>query len=251
MPRYPDGFAAVLARPPARRRRGSRRSAAADVRPGADLPDGLLLSGAVSGKFPAQGYLPRPRRDRRAVAAVRADVEVGGADSFATSYTLRSRQLVSGAEVQATVYDNITRNLFVSPHRRRCSPACTIAGCACSPRSRSGAARAGSPPCSALSRIVVAFGGSFLPPASSAIYVPPVAPALAFVGVAGAQSARDYAAERRQRRSITRAFCAISLAGAGRAPGRRAGAAASSAASARRCRSCSATCAASPPSRRR
>src|SRR6185295_5576310 len=40
-------------------------------------------------------------------------VDAGGADFYATSYTLRSKRLVSGAEIQATVYDNITRGLFV------------------------------------------------------------------------------------------------------------------------------------------
>jgi adenylate cyclase len=38
------------------------------------------------------------------------------------------------------------------------------------------------------------------------LYVPPIAPAAAFIAVAAGQSARDYAAERRARRNIMRAF---------------------------------------------
>ena len=65
-----------------------------------------------------------------------------------------------------------------------------------------------------------------------------------------AQSARDYAAERRLRRGITRAFAQYLRRcwSSGSPPTRRSCA---SAASARRCRSCSATCAASPPFPRR
>jgi adenylate cyclase len=54
--------------------------------------------------------------------------------------------------------------------------------------------------------VAISVGGSFLFLRFARLYVPPVAPALAFVVVAAAQSARDYAAERRLRRSITRAF---------------------------------------------
>ena len=40
--------------------------------------------------------------------------DAGGADSYATSFTLRSRHLVSGAEIQATIYENITKHLFIA-----------------------------------------------------------------------------------------------------------------------------------------
>ena len=51
LPRYPDGFAAVLARPPVRRGRVPGWRADAGVRAGADATDGLLLPGAVAGRF--------------------------------------------------------------------------------------------------------------------------------------------------------------------------------------------------------
>ena len=53
--------------------------------------------------------------------------DAGGADSYATSFTLRSRHLVSGAEIQATIYDNITRQLFIAAGLAWLLAACTIA----------------------------------------------------------------------------------------------------------------------------
>ena len=86
---------------------------------------------------------------------------------------------------------------------------------------------------------------------SAGSIVPPIAPAVAFIAVAAGQSARDYAAERKLRRNIMRAFSQYLSPVHGRAAGRRSVAACTSAASARRCRSCSATCAASPRFRKR
>ena len=40
--------------------------------------------------------------------------DAGGADAYATSFTLRTGQLVSGAEIQATIYDNLTGGLFIA-----------------------------------------------------------------------------------------------------------------------------------------
>ena len=121
VPRYPDGFAAVLARSQATRRpRLPRGALLQDVRAGADLSDGLLLSGAVARRVPAQGFLARPRGHRRPLAAIGASMSQRAAPiRFATSYTLRSRQLVSGAEIQATIYENITQ---APVHRQSASP---------------------------------------------------------------------------------------------------------------------------------
>ena len=110
VPRYPDGFAAVLAA--SRRRDAGRRAgrrAAADVRPGAHLPTVSYYQALSPDEFLPKDFF------RGSVVIVGLSLQsapaadAGGADSYATSFTLRSRHLVSGAEIQATIYENITR----------------------------------------------------------------------------------------------------------------------------------------------
>ena len=206
VPRYPDGFAAVLA------------ASAGATTP--QVPGGALLQTFGPARtFPTVSYyqalspdefLPRNFFRGKLVivglslqAAPAADA--GGANSFATSFTLRSRHLVSGAEVQATIYENITRHLFIAAASPFLLAACTIAAALLA-----GAAvwRGTGWKTVALSvaAIALSLGGSFLLLQFGRLYVPPIAPAVAFAGVAAAQSARDYAAERRLRRNITRAF---------------------------------------------
>ena len=116
VPRYPDGFATVLA------------EAAGSIV--ADVPAGSLLQTFGPARtFPTASYyqalspeefLPKDFFKGRVVivglsmqSAPSADQ--GGADSYATSFTLRSRHLVSGAEIQATIYENLTRQLISPP----------------------------------------------------------------------------------------------------------------------------------------
>jgi adenylate cyclase len=206
VPRYGDGFAAVLAR------------SAGETPP--EIPAGALLrSFGPARTFQTVSYyqamspaefLPKDFfRGRVVIVGLSLQsaptVEAGSADFYASSYTLRSKRLVSGAEIQATVYDNVTRGLFVGAASPFLLAALTIAAALLA-----GAAiwrgTGWLTAVLALIAIVVAFGGSFLLIQFGRLYVPPVGPALAFVAVAGAQSARDYAAERRLRRGITRAF---------------------------------------------
>lgn len=206
VPRYPDGFAAVLAQ-------------SAGGTP-AEVPEGALLrSFGPARSFQTVSYyqamspakfLPKDFfRGRVVIVGLSLQsapmVDAGGADFYPTSYTLRSKRLVSGAEIQATVYENLTRGLLVYPASPLTLAACTIAAALLAGLAiwrGTGWLTA----VLALSAILVAFGGSFLVLQFGRLYVPPIGPALAFVAVAGAQSARDYAAERRLRRSITRAF---------------------------------------------
>jgi adenylate cyclase len=206
VPRYRDGFAAVLA-------------TTAGVTP-ADVPSGALLqSFGPARTFPTVSYyqalspdefLPRDFFRGKVVivglslqSAPTADA--GGADSYATSFTLRSRHLVSGAEIQATIYENITKHLFISAASPLLLAVCTVAAALLA-----GAAvwRGTGWMTAVLAAAVIALSlaGSLLLLQFGRLYVPPIAPAVAFVAVAAAQSGRDYAAERRLRRNITRAF---------------------------------------------
>lgn len=206
VPRYPDGFAAVLAK-------------MAGLTP-QEVPAGTLLKAfGPAGTFRTVSYyqamspgkfLPKDFFRGRVVIVGRSlqsapTLDAGGADFYPTPYTLRSKRLVSGAEIQATVYENITKGLFVSAARPVLLAACTILATLAAAL----AVWRGTSWLTAmltLAALAVAVGGSFLLLQFGRLYVPPVAPALAFVAVAGAQSARDYAAERRLRRGVTRAF---------------------------------------------
>lgn len=132
-------------------------------------------------------------------------VEAGGADAFATSFTPRTRRLVSGAEVQATIYDNLAHGLFITE-----TPAAlgliavalsALLGAATAWRGTGWRTAALS-----ITAVAVFAVASFLLLRFGRIHVGPIAPALAFAGITGLQAARDYAAERQQRRTITRAF---------------------------------------------
>lgn len=131
--------------------------------------------------------------------------EAGGADAFPTSQTLRTGQLMSGAEIHATVFDNLRAGLFI----RTISPEILLSVAALA------AALAGltvwrgtgwRTVVAATGAIILCVAASFLLLRFGRVFVPPVTPALAFVAVAAGQGARDYAAERRMRRTITRAF---------------------------------------------
>ena len=112
---------------------------------------------------------------------------------------------MSGAEIQATIYENLTRQLHIAAASPWLLAACTLAAALLAAAAiwrRTGWLTA------ALSALAIAasIAASFLLLHFGRLYVPPIAPAVAFVAVAAAQSARDYAAERRLRRGIMRAF---------------------------------------------
>jgi len=206
VPRYPDGFAAVLA--------GMADVTPAEVPAGAQLqtfgPARTFQTVSYYQALNPQEFLPEDIFRGRVVivglsmqSAPAADV--GGADSYATSFTLRSRHLVSGAEIQATIYENVTRRLFIAAASPFLLAGVTLLAALLAAAAiwrRTGWLTA----VLAALAVAVSVGASFFVLQFGRLYIPPVAPALAFVAVAAAQSARDYAAERLLRRRITRAF---------------------------------------------
>jgi adenylate cyclase len=129
----------------------------------------------------------------------------GGADAYATPQTLRSGRLVSGAEIHATVYDNLRTGLFV-----RAAPPAALAGASLLAALLAAlAVRRGTGWSTVLAgavAVVALVAGSWVLLRFGRLFVPPLAPSLAFVAVAAAQGARDYAEEFQLRRGITRAF---------------------------------------------
>ncbi|WP_075290559.1 CHASE2 domain-containing protein [Pararhizobium arenae] len=132
-------------------------------------------------------------------------LEKGGTDTFATAFTVHTGHLVSGAEIQATIFDNITNDLFIArASHGAVIAAITLAALAAAAlcwRSTGWETAAVTlvvlPLLAAVSFLALTVNGTFLSPAG---------PALAFLLVVTGQATLDYAAERRSRRDITNAF---------------------------------------------
>ncbi|MCA1440848.1 adenylate/guanylate cyclase domain-containing protein [Ensifer sp. IC4062] len=129
----------------------------------------------------------------------------GGVDAFAISDTVFSRNLVAGAEIQATIYDNLVHRLFIKRAGATIAiPAIILASLAAALAvSKSTSWRTLGYGAAALTLIFLA---SYVLMRLGHVFVSPVGPGLAFFGVAVGQAGLDYAEERRQRREITRAF---------------------------------------------
>ncbi|WP_435371454.1 CHASE2 domain-containing protein [Mesorhizobium liriopis] len=204
LPSLDDGFAATLLR---------------TIGETPDIPEGALLqSFGAARSYPTVSYYqaldpenflpPGFFRGRTVIVGLSlqasADAQ-GGADSFATSQTVRDGRLLAGAEVQATVLDNLRHGLFITPASTLVSLAATL-GMACLGGLLVWRGTGWQTILLASLGVLGLFAGSYLFLRFGRIYAPPVAPALAFLFVASAQGVRDYAAERRLRRGITRAF---------------------------------------------
>lgn len=206
LPLYTDGFARELL-----------------LAAGADAPlpssDTLFQSYGPARTLPTVSYYqaldpenflpPDFLRGRIAVVGLSTQsaptVDAGGADMHATPHTVRSGRLTPGAEIQATILDNLARGLSID----------RAPGWLLLPTCAFGALLGALLVLRQTSWRTVALGGVALAGMIGAgaamlqfgrVFVPPAAPVLAFLVVAVGQGARDYAAERRMRAGITRAF---------------------------------------------
>lgn len=206
LPRFSDGFAAMLleksgGHPP-------------------EIPVGALLqSFGPARTYPTVSYyqalapeefLPDGFfRDKVVIVGLSMQAapttDAGGAEAFATPQTLRTGRLTSGAEIHATIFDNLRAGLFICQ-----APAAALFGTVVLAALLAGiSVRRGTgwrTIAIAAGMIAVFIGASFLLLRFGRVFVPPITPSLAFLTVAAAQGGRDYAAERRLRRTITRAF---------------------------------------------
>lgn len=206
LPRFPDSFAAMLLE-----KSGGRAP---------EVPAGTLLqSFGPARTYPTVSYyqalapeefLPEGFfRDKVVIVGLSMQAapttDAGGAEAFATPQTLRTGRLTSGAEIHATIFDNLRTGLFV-----RQAPAAALFATAILAALLAGVSvrRATGWRTIAIAAGTVAclLAASFLLLRFGRVFVPPITPSLAFLTVAAAQGARDYAAERRLRRTITRAF---------------------------------------------
>lgn len=157
-----------------------------------------------------ENFLPKDLfRDRVVIVGLSLqnapEIDHGGADAFATPYTVHTGRLVAGVEIQATIFDNITKGSAI---RRAESPLVLIGVALAAILAAFAVWRSTGWQTAAITLgVTLALAVvSFLLIRHAHLFVSPLGPALAFVSVAVGQAAFDYADERRNRKQITRAF---------------------------------------------
>jgi adenylate cyclase len=206
IPGYEDGFAAMLA----------KASGAAQ----ASLPAGRLIqSFGPARSYPTVSYYqaldpenllpPGYFKDRVVFVGLSLqnapEIDKGGVDAFATPYTVHTGKLVSGVEVQATIYDNIRRGLSIAEARLPTVAACILISvllAAATVWRSTGWLTIVTSAAALLAFAAVSFAGIRL----AHVFVSPLGPVVAYISVAFGQAAFDYAEERRNKRQIIRAF---------------------------------------------
>jgi adenylate cyclase len=208
IPRAPDSFAATILRLLDRAR---------DVPP---VPRGALIQTFGPDRtYPTISYYqalepetflpPDYFRGKTAIIGVNLQtaptVEQGGVDAFASSWTPFTGRLTSGAEMQATILDNLRHRLFAVPAPLSAEIGLVLlAGAA---GALAALRRATWRTALAVAGLVLVTGGaSYLALRYGRVWAPPLLPALALVAVASTAAALDFATERRTRRRIARAF---------------------------------------------
>ncbi|MBL8583281.1 MAG: adenylate/guanylate cyclase domain-containing protein [Rhizobiaceae bacterium] len=206
LPTYPDGFALGLLRAAGTAAAEPEEARLAQVfGPARTYPTVSYYQALDPTTFLPDGYF----RDRVAIVGLSLQnapqLDAGNADAKPTAYTVHTGRLVAGVEIQATVYDNILHRLAVRPAGTGLILFGTILAAllgALLVRRRTD-----------WRTLILAFAGlaaiaacAFASLRFGRVFVPPLAPSLAFAIVASGQATIDYAVERRLRRGIVRAF---------------------------------------------
>ncbi|MBB3648689.1 adenylate cyclase [Rhizobium leguminosarum] len=207
IPGYQDGFAAMLMK---------TASGAAN----ADLPAGRLIqSFGPARSYPTVSYYqaldpenllpPGYFRDRVVLVGLSLqnapEIDKRGVDAFATPYTIHTGKLVSGVEIQATIYDNIRAGLSIAEARLPAVAACILISvllAATTVWRSTGWLTIVTSAAALLAFATVSFAGIRL----AHVFVSPLGPTVAYISVVFGQAAFDYAEERRNKRQIIRAF---------------------------------------------
>jgi adenylate cyclase len=210
MPRFADGFAARLL---------ATADGTADAAPPA-VPEGALIQYFGPPRtYPTVSYyqaldpaafLPPNTFAGSAVIvghSLQNAPELGTAatDVFETAFTATTGRLSAGAEVQATVFDNLRHGLYVVPAPTWARAAALAAGALLA---LAFAVRlvtwrtAGWVALAVLTMLI----GSWALLRFGRVWLPPIAPAVALVAATTARAGLDFAEERRLRRRIAAAF---------------------------------------------
>jgi adenylate cyclase len=206
MPETPDGFAAEALR-------------MAGGLPEPAPPGALIQTFGPARTYPTVSYyqaldparfLPPGRLKDRVVfvgLSLKAapDAKVGGADAFLTSHTVSSGTLVSGAEVQATILDNLRHRLFVTPVPRA-GLAGLVAAAALAAALVLGRRTTWRTGLGAAAALAGTGLGAYALLRYGRIWAPPLLPAGAMAAVFGAGLGLDFVRERHLRRQVSAAF---------------------------------------------
>lgn len=132
-------------------------------------------------------------------------LDAAAADAFPTSHTLHSGRLVSGAEIQATLFDNLSAGLFIKPAGSLLRML-TIVGASVIAAIIARGETSWTTAQAALLVVGGAVVGTGLSLRYGRVFIPPLAPLGSFLLVCGVKASLDFAAERHRRRQITSAF---------------------------------------------
>ncbi|WP_244470386.1 CHASE2 domain-containing protein [Microvirga vignae] len=206
MPLQPDGFAAEVL-----------RLAGRPVQP---PPEGALIQHFGPPRtYPTVSYYQaldpeeflQPGRFKDKIVLVglslkaATSADAGAPDTFPTAYTLTTRELTAGVEVQATIVDNLRHDLFVIPVPRIAVMALLIAAAflAAAMSIHGVTWRTGF---AAVFVIVFFIAGAWLVLRIERVWMPPVLPVAAALAVFGTRFGLDYARERQLRHAVSEAF---------------------------------------------
>lgn len=206
IPHYADGFAAKLAEAAGASNVQSMSGMLAQAfGPSRTYPTASYYQALDPKTFLPEGYF----RDRVVIVGLSLQnppaIQAGGSDAFATPYTVHTAKLVYGAEVQATIADNLMRNLAIGRPGPLVVLALTLAATAIGALT----VMRGTGWRTAVAGLFIGLGfivASYLLLRFGREFVSPAAPILAFASVVVGQAALDYAEERRNRKQVTRAF---------------------------------------------
>ncbi|MBB3395040.1 adenylate/guanylate cyclase domain-containing protein [Rhizobium sp. BK060] len=133
------------------------------------------------------------------------EIDKGGADAFATPYTMHTGKLTAGVEIQATIYDNLRQRMSITR-----TGGVPFVGFVLLAAALAAATVWKSTGWLTLLATVVAICAfallSYAGLRFDHFFVSPLGPTVAFVSVAFGQAAFDFAEERRNKQRITRAF---------------------------------------------
>lgn len=206
LPTYPDGFAVGLLRATgADSPEPDERELTQVFGSARTYPTVSYYQALDPDAFLPDGYF----RDRVAIVGLSLqnapELDAGNADAKPTSYTVHTGRLVAGVEIQATIYDNLLHGLGI----RQAGALLAAAGIllaavlgALIVRRRTDWRTLPF----AIAGVLAIAGGAYIALRFGRVFVPPMAPVLAFSIVASGQATIDYAVERRLRRDIMRAF---------------------------------------------
>ena len=207
MPRYPDGFMAALlaltSGKPVLASQSPRRIQ--HFGPAGSYPTISYYQALDPVTYLPPDYLKGQIVVIGFALQANADVAAGGVDAFETAYTLRSRQMTPGIEVQATIFDNLRTGLSIASSPLWLSLLLVALAAALA----LAVSRPKAPAKKALLlavALLVVIGGCWLLLQFGRFWVGPVAPTAALVLGVVAIATRDFAGEQRQRRAVQNAF---------------------------------------------